>query len=166
MWYVLCVMRYVLCVMRYVLCVSIPTQTPRFTSDRALICLNTCEFRNALRLNDEIRRGQNVRLSSLVPLGFALGILLRYECPKASLGAGEAKTAEFQPPPPERGRCRDSGGGGAMSGRTSLSIDSEQHRERHILTPRRRIPPRRRCRGCGRWGGGTLGSCTFPPRGL
>ena len=70
--------------MRYVLCVSIPTQTPRSTSDRALICLNTCEFRNALRLNDEIRRGQNVRLSSLVPLGFALGMLLRYECPKAS----------------------------------------------------------------------------------
>ena len=103
--------------MRYVLCVSIPTQTPRFTSDRALICLNTCEFRNALRLNDEIRRGQNVRLSSLAPLGFALGILLRHERPRASpAGAGEAKIAEFQPPSPERGRCRDSGGGGAMSG--------------------------------------------------
>ena len=35
---------------------------------------------------------------------------------KASPGAEEAKTAEFQPPPLVRGRCRDSGGGGAMSG--------------------------------------------------
>ena len=86
--------------MRYVLCVSIPTQTPRFTSDRALICLNTCEFRNALRLNDEIRRGQNVRLSSLVPLGFALGILLRRErrqsLPRRS-GGGAATAAVGAP---------------------------------------------------------------------
>ena len=154
--------------------------------------LNTDEFRNALRLNDEIRRGVPHTFHACAakvwfggayhpmaedtghPKRAALerrnsqgaeraliftcstkvcfGILLRHECP--------------EPSPPVRGRCCDGGGGGAMSGYTFLSIDISLHRERHILTPRQRIPPRRRCRGCGRWGGGTLGSCAFPPRGL
>ena len=36
-----------------------------FASGRALICLNTCELLNALRLDDAIRRGQNAHFLHL-----------------------------------------------------------------------------------------------------
>ena len=118
--------------------------------------LNTDEFRNALRLNDAIRRGvphtfhacaakvwfggayhpmaedtshpkraslerrnsqgaERARIFTCSTRG-CFGDTATLRTPRASAGAGEAKIAEFQPPPPERGRCRDSGGGGAMSG--------------------------------------------------
>ena len=92
--------------------------------------LNTDEFRNALRLNDEIRRGVPHTFHACAAKVW-FGGAYHPTTPKASpAGAGEAKIAEFQPPPPKRGRCRDSGGGGAMSGYTFLSIDSRLHRER------------------------------------
>lgn len=162
-------------------------------SVRVLVRLNTDEFRNALRLNDAIRRGVPHTFhacAAKVWFGGAYHPMaedtshpkraapirrnsqgaeraLIFTCStRVCFGDTTTPRTTPKPPPPERGRCRDSGGGGAMSGYTFLSIDSSLHRERHILTPRRRIPPRRRCRECGRWGGGTLGSCTSPPRGL